>query len=290
LLAVRDRRPQPFRDDKVLTEWNGFAIGALSVLFQVTEEVKYLEAARRAARFVLERMTRDGKLLRRFRQGEAAIDAFLEDHAALGEGLLDLHEADFDPRWLEAAMRLSRDMLGRFRDEKTGTFFSSGQGHETLIAPTREFYDGAVPSGNSVAFAFLLRLAALTGDAATVGVTRELEKALAPLLERSPEHHPKLLCAAAFLLAAPREVVIAGDPADPVTRSLLRAVRRRFLPALVITAVASHDAAEKLKALVPLVEGKGPIGGKPAAFVCRGGACKLPARDVEALERQLAEE
>ncbi len=287
LLAVRDRRPQPLRDDKVLVEWNGLAISALSQVYQVTGEAKYIEGARRAAAFILERMTKEGRLLRRFRLGEAAIDAFLEDHAALAEGLLDLYEAGFETRWLEEAVRLGKDMIRLFWDEKRGAFLSSGGHHEALIIPTVEFYDGAVPSGNSIAFLCLLRLAEITGDDTFRKAAARMEKTASALLEPSPEGHPLLLCGAAFLLAGAREIVIAGPASDPLTEAFTAEAHRRFLPAKVLLRVESAEGAARLAKLVPLLEGKLPLGGKPAAFVCRGGVCKLPARDLATFRAQL---
>jgi uncharacterized protein YyaL (SSP411 family) len=289
LLGARDRRPQPLRDDKVLVEWNGLGMSALAHVHQITGDARYLDAARRVAVFIRDRMTRDGKLHRRFRQGELAIEAFLEDHAFLIEGLLDLHEASFEPRWLEEAVRLGKDMLRLFRDERDGAFFSSGAHHEALPVREKEFYDGAVPSGNSVAFLGLLRLAEITQDPAFRKAADSMEDVAAAVIGRSSESHPYLLCGAWFRLAGPKEVIIAGAPDDPFTRAMKEGTHRLFAPAKVVAWAASAEDAAKLAKLVPLIEGKGPIEGKPAGFVCRNGVCALPARDIETFRRQLTE-
>jgi uncharacterized protein YyaL (SSP411 family) len=289
LLAARDRRPQPLRDDKVLVEWNGLGMSALAHVHQITGDVRYLDAARRVAVFIGDRMTRDGKLHRRFRQGELIVEAFLEDHAFLIEGLLDLHEASFESRWLEEAARLGREMLRLFRDERDGAFFSSGAHHEALPVREKEFYDGAVPSGNSVAFLGLLRLAEITQDPAFLKAADSMEGTAAAVLEGSSEAHPYLLCGAWFRLAGPKEVIIAGAPDDPFTRGMKDAAHRLFAPAKVTAWTASAEDASRLAKLIPLIEGKGPIGGKPAGFVCRNGVCALPARDIETFRRQLTE-
>jgi uncharacterized protein YyaL (SSP411 family) len=287
LLAARDKRPQPFLDDKVLVEWNGLAISALAHGYQVTGERRYLEAARRAAEFIVSRLVKDGRLLRRYRAGEAAIDGFLEDHAFLAEGLLDLYEAGFEPVWLERAVHLGKELLRLFWDLDGGGFFTSAEHHEKLIARQKEFYDGAVPSGNSVAFLVLLRLKELTTAKELEPPLEALEKLAGGLIAENPGSHPQLLAAAEYHLARPLAIVIAGASEAPATRAMVEEVERRFLPAKVVLHVESAEAAARLSALVPLVEGKLPLGGQPTAYVCRNQVCKLPARTLEALREQL---
>ena len=290
LLAVRDRRPQPFRDDKVLTEWNGLAISSLANVYQATGEAKYLEAADRAASFILERMTKDGKLKRRFRQGEVVIDAFLEDYAALVEGLLDLYESDFQPRWLEEAVRLGEEMVQLFYDRQKGGFFSSSKAHEALFLKTKNFYDGATPSGNSMAFRNLLRLHEFTGDKKIKTVLTQMQRVVSGQVAASLTGHSLVLCAMSYVFNETKEIVIAGPANDPLTQAMVKECHRRFLPAKVLLQTDSGKTAAKLSKLVPLLEGKSPLGGKPTGFVCRQGACKLPAKDLETFRKQLQEE
>ena len=292
LLKVRDQRPQPLRDDKVLAEWNGFAISAFSHVYQITGQQKYLDAARRSATFLLERLMKDGRLLRRFRDGEAAIDAFLEDHAAVTDGLLDLYESSFETKWLEAAIALGSTMLNNFWDPKDGAFFSSGPKNEALFTPTKEFYDGAVPSGNSVAFLVVQRLEELTGDEKFRKVADRMARTAAGLFSQENEStasRPLLLCGAIFSLVGAKEIVICGTSADPLVQRMLEEAQRRFLPARVLVRVESADEAERLSKIIPLAGGKGPLEGKPVAFVCNRGVCKLPSRDLEALQKALSE-
>src|SRR5262249_35566428 len=153
--------------------------------------------------------------------------------------------------------------------------------HEALILKTREFYDGAVPSGNSEAFLDLLRLSEYTGAPAFQEAAKKMESTISPLVRTSPESHPLLLSGVAFLLSGAKEIVIAGPADDPLTRKMVGECHRSYLPAKILLWVRSNEESEKLAKLVPLVEGKGPLGGKPAAFICRGGVCKLPAKDLE---------
>ena len=289
LLEVRDKRAQPFLDAKVLVEWNGLMISAMAQAYQVSAEGRYLEAAQAAAGFISSRMVRDGVLYRRYKDGEVGIRAFLEDYAFLIDGLLDLYESDFDRRWLGLALKLGKEMVASFWDEKNGAFFSTAEHHEKLILRRKEFYDGALPSGNSVALLDLLRLQEFTGDKVFEEPVKVFKKLAAGLVEKFPHMHPQLSCAIEYVLFDPLEIVVCGPAEDPVTRAMLKEIRGRFLPAKVVVHVSTAEAATALSSLVPLAEAKIPIGGKPTAFVCRNRVCKLPARNLASLKRQLDE-
>jgi hypothetical protein len=287
LLAARARKPQPFLDSKVLVEWNGLAISAFAHGYQVTGERCYLEAAQKAADFIATKMVVGGKLTRRYKDGDVKVPAFLEDYAFFVEGLLDLYESGFDVRWLELAARTAKDMVREFWDEKDGGFFSSAAHHEELFVRRKELYDGAIPSGNSVAFLDLLRLAEITQDPAFSLPAARMTRIAARLVKDYPHNHPHLACALEFVLSDPLEVVVVGPLDDPAARGMLDEVRRRFLPGKVLLHAASQERAEAMRPLVPLMEAKLALGGKPTAYVCRRGVCKLPARDLEALRSQL---
>ena len=289
LLEVRDKRAQPFLDAKVLVEWNGLMISAMAQAYQVSAEGRYLEAAQAAAGFISSRMVQDGVLYRRYKDGEVGIRAFLEDYAFLIDGLLDLYESDFDRRWLDLALKLGKEMVASFWDEKNGAFFSTAEHHEKLILRRKEFYDGALPSGNSVALLDLLRLQEFTGDKVFEEPVKVFKKLAAGLVEKFPHMHPQLSCAIEYVLFDPLEIVVCGPAEDPVTRAMLKEIRGRFLPAKVVVHVSTAEAATALSSLVPLAEAKIPIGGKPTAFVCRNRVCKLPARNLASLKRQLDE-
>jgi hypothetical protein len=286
LLAARGERARPGLDDKVLVAWNGLLLSALARAGAVLEEPRYGKAAEEAAAFLLGTMRRkDGTLLHTFRAGQAKGEGFLDDYACLAEGLLDLYEATFDPRWFAAARELAAKMVEIFGDAKDGGFFYTGGRHESLLARTKSPFDGAVPSGNSVAAHVLLRLAAFTGEA---DLAKKGEATLASFragMERTPGGHGYMLCALDLFLDPPREVAIAGAPGNAATRALLRAVRSAYDPNLVLALAdpARPEAAET----IPLLEGKAPIGGRPAAFVCRRFACRAPVTDPEALAKEL---
>ncbi len=282
LFEARERRPRPLKDDKVLTDWNGLAIGALAFAARSLGEVRYAEAAREAAGFLL-RDLRDGegRLLHRFREGESAIPATADDHAFLAFGLTELYQADFDPRWLEEARRLVEELHERFWDEEAGGYFLSSRDAVDLPVRQKEVYDGAVPSANSVAYGTLLRLARLTADTELEGRAARLEAAFAGDISRAPAAHAMFLTGLDFRLGPVREVVLAGDPTSPGTQAMLEALRRRFLPRTVTLLKSTDPGAPDLSRVAPFTRGHAPVNGRPAAYVCEEFACRRPVTEVE---------
>ncbi len=280
LLAARSQRARPHRDDKILTDWNGLMIGALAYGARALDEPRYAQAAREAADFILTRLQYDGHLLHRYRDGEAAIPAFLEDYAFLIWGLLDLYETTHEARWLAEAKRLTQEMLRLFWDEQGGGFFLSGQRNERLIASTKEVYDGATPSGNSVAALALVRLGLLTMDKELQSYAQRLFQAFSGQASQLPVAFPQFLGALDMSLGPSQEIVIAGDPAAEGTRKMLRAVQSRFLPrAVLILHPADAKDAAAIEALTPFVKAQQPLEGKPTAYVCENHVCRLPTTD-----------
>jgi hypothetical protein len=268
LYEVRARRVWPGLDDKRLTAWNALAIGALADAGAVLERADYVDAAAACADFVLRELSdSDGRLLRTYKDGEAKLNAYLEDHAFLLEALLSLYEATFEPRWFAAARGVADAMIERFADDERGGFFETSSDHERLVARRKDLEDNPIPAGNSSAAYGLLRLAALTGEheyeRRAVGVIRLLHT-VAP---RHPQAFAHLLQAIDFHLARVREVALVGDDVRP----LERVVRERFRPHLVL-AGGERDG-------VPLLEGREPVDGRPAAYVCERFACRRPVTE-----------
>jgi len=285
LLRARAKRVRPGLDDKVLVAWNGMMISALAQAYQVLGDERYLDAARTAARFVLDRMRQpDGRLFATSRGGRAHLNAYLDDYAYLIGALIDLYESDFDEAWLRSALELEAVLDERFRDREAGGYFTTGSDHEELLARLKSPQDGAIPSGNGVHALNLLRLAELTGRADLAQRGAETIQAFGELVNRYPQAFSSLLFAVDFLAARPREIVIAGEPSSDAAQAMLRAVRGTYLPQRIV-ALAHPGADAKL---IPLLDGKsaGPSGAR--AFVCRDYTCALPADDVDALRAQLA--
>jgi uncharacterized protein YyaL (SSP411 family) len=278
LYAVRSQRVWPALDDKRLTGWNALMISALADAGGALGRPDLLDAAVACAEFVWRDLRGpDGRLLRTYNRGRGRLAGYLEDHAFLLEAMLCLYEQTFDPRWLAAARELADTLLARFLDPEHGGFFAVADDHEALIARRKELEDSPIPSGGSAAAYGLLRLAALTGEAryeeAALGTIRLLH-ALAP---RHPAAFGHLLQAIDFHLAPVREVALAGDDLG----ALAAVVRGAFRPHVVLAGGAPDG--------VPLLEGREPVDGKPAAYVCEHFACRLPVTTPEELERLLAE-
>jgi uncharacterized protein YyaL (SSP411 family) len=284
LFAAREKRVHPFKDDKVLTAWNGLMISALSFGAQVLDEPRYGAAAERAADFVLKTLGRDGRLLRRYREGEAGLRGYVDDYAFLVMGLIDLYETNFEPRYLREALRLNATMLELFWDEGGGGLFFTSDDGEPLVVRQKEIYDGAVPSGNSVAALNLLRLGQLTMDESLKERGRALMAAFGGQVARFPTGYPQMLIALDFAVGPGNEIVIAGDPGAEGTLKMVRAVRRPFLPNKVVALHPLGDEAAAILDLVPFLRYQKVIDGRPTAYVCVNYACKLPTTSVEELE------
>ena len=289
LFAHRLDRARPFKDDKILTAWNGLMIAALAKGARVLGEEAYVEAAARAAGFVLSKLrTERGRLLRRYCRGEAALPGYLDDYAYLAWGLVELYEgATFDPAWLEEALALARVMIELFRDESDGGFWFSGRENEDLIARKKETHDGALPSGNSVAALVLARLGRMTGQAGLEAAADGLLRAFSAELTEYPAAHSFFLAALDFMLGPGQEIVIAAEPGGREAMVLAEAVRRRFLPGGVILFKSEGEAGRRIEALAPFVRDMGPAGDRPALYVCRDFACQRPVTDLAGLDEVL---
>jgi hypothetical protein len=280
LLAARAERIPPGLDDKRLCSWNALAIAALAEAGAVLDRPDYLEAAAACAEFVLGTMRDDdGRLLRTYKDGRAHLNAYLEDHAFLVEALLTLYEAGFDPRWFKEARALAETMIERFGDAERGGFFTTSSDHEALIARRKEVGDHPIPAGQSSAALGLLRLAALSGEAAFAERARGVFALFGEPAVSHPDSFAHLLRALDFHLASTREVALVGGDLS----TLEAVVRAAFRPNVVVAA-GPAGAVEP-----PLLDARTEIGGEPAAYVCEGFTCQLPLTDPAALERELAD-
>jgi uncharacterized protein len=274
LLAARGKRPRPHLDNKILTSWNALFISALSKGYRSLGDARYLEAAERAADFLLARMYRaeGAQLLRRYCDGDAAIGAFLDDYAFLAQALLDLFEATSQVRYLEIARNLAVNGFGRFEDREEGGFFSTEQNAGDLLLRIKDDYDGAEPSGNSVATDVLLRLAHLTGNEALVEKATRSLHSFAPKMKAQPTMAPQMLVALGRSLTAPEQIVLRC--ADAACDDLFQRESRSFSANTVVLALS--DAAAR--ALIPLSPFLGSLErkGKISIYRCRNFTCELP--------------
>ncbi|MCC6552219.1 MAG: thioredoxin domain-containing protein [Polyangiaceae bacterium] len=288
LYAARAKRVPPLRDDKILAAWNGLMISAMAVGARVLSEPRHAEAAARAAHMVLTRMREGGRLRRSYIDGRARHNGYLDDYAFVVQGLLDLHEATFDPRWLREAIALSEVLESHYADRAHGGWFMTSDDHERLLTREKPAYDGAEPSGGSVHLMSTLRLAELTADDRWRRIAERALASLAPQLSEQPLSLSEALLAVDFWTDTPREIVIVWPGHAEAAAPLMDVLRGTFLPNKVLTGGAEADI-EELARVAPIAEGKRALEGKATAYVCEKGLCRAPASDAAALEEQLAE-
>jgi uncharacterized protein len=288
LRAARSHRVPPLLDDKVLAAWNGLAISALAVGGRVLAEPRFVAAAERAARFVLTEMRVGGRLQRSWRAGRTSGAGFLEDQAFVANGLLDLHEATFDPAWLAAARELADQAEELFADPEAGGWFRSGVDHERLVAREKPSHDGAEPSGASVATLVAVRLHAFTGEERFRRVAERALRAHAPVLEQQPAALHEMLLALDFFTDAAREVVLVWPEGQPGPGPLAEPLRRTFLPSASLTGAAEGAPLQALARVAPVARDRSAVGGRPTAYVCESGTCQLPVQEADALAALLA--
>lgn len=283
LFRHREKRVHPLKDDKILTDWNGLMISAFAKAYGVIrEDSTYLEASMRAADFVLEHMkTQTGKLLHRYRDGEAGIEAKANDYAFFIMGLIDLYEASFDVKYLKAALKLNEDFIADFWDKSDDGFFLTPSSGEELLVRPKEVYDGALPSANSVAMLNLLRLERLTGNAQFGEMAAKIASSFSQAVRRFPAGYTQLMVAVDFALGPSYEVVFAGKPDSKAAREMTMAIRKAFTPNTVcLFKICGNDA---LSSIAPYTAQLDTPREGCIAYVCRNFACDLPVSDAKRL-------
>jgi hypothetical protein len=255
-------------------------IAAMARGAAVFGEDVYREAAVRAVNFIFHKMRRaDGRLLARYRDGESAYPAYLDDYAFLTWGLLELYEATFDPSHLEKAIELAGQMIDLFWDEEKWGFFFNGKDAEQLISRPKEIFDGALPSGNSVALLNLLRLSLLTADRSYADTAEKQVKAFAGSIEEQPWGYTHFLMGVDLLLGPASGIVIAGRAGDADTEAMLKAVRQAFLPNVAVAFHPEGEAGRQIEKIVPNLKDKRMVDGKATAYICENYACQAPVTD-----------
>ncbi len=282
LLELRDRRPQPGRDEKVITAWNGLMLAAFADAGRFLQRDDYLQVARRDADFLLsELVTPERRVFRTWKDGRARLNGYIEDYSHTVEGLLSLYEATFDETYFVAARELADQMVVHFADTDGG-FFETSDDHENLITRPHSLHDNATPSGGAVAATVMLRLASLTGESAYRGGALAAISRIATAIEPHPTTYAQWLVALEYHFSSAHEIAVIGDLDLPATRALLDVVNRGFRPAQVLAAGPPVDITP-----VPLLRGRGTVGGVPTAYVCRNFVCDLPIVDPDALAAHL---
>jgi uncharacterized protein YyaL (SSP411 family) len=281
LFEKRDKRIHPHKDDKILTDWNGLMIAALSRGAQLFENGEYQSAALKAGDFILNSLRgSDGRLLHRYRDGSAGITGNLDDFAFLVWGLIELYETVFDSYWLKTALDLNQDMISRFWDKNKGGLFFTPEDGEELIIRKKEIYDGALPSGNSVAMLNLLRLARITGRSDLEEMASQILQAFSSEVKQLPSAFTYFLTAVDFSIGPSYEVVIAGNSENDDTQAMIKALRSKFIPNRVTILRPTQKSDPGIDRLASFVKSHVTIDGRATAYVCINNACKAPTTDV----------
>ncbi len=288
LFTVREKRIHPHKDDKILVDWNGLMIAALAKAGRILGEPKYTKAAKHAANFVFQEMYKDGRLLHRFRDGEAVIPAFLDDYAFMIWGLLELYETTLTPEYLAKAIALNEILLSHFWDDKNGGFFFTADDAERLLVRKKDAYDGAIPSGNSVAMLNLLRLSRITADADLESKAAKTGQAFSSNVLGAPVGFTQMISAVDFAVGPTFEIVLIGDRTAPDTLTMIQAITNRFIPNKVLLLVPEKDE-EQITQLAPFTREYTRINGKTTVYVCSNHQCQLPTTEIKKMLKQLKE-
>ena len=285
LLAARNLREPPFRDEKILAGWNGMAIRALAEAGGALGREGYLEAAVSGLDFVLSKMRRDDRLLRTYKNGVSRIDAFLEDYGAVGNALMTVYEATLEPHWLDEIRWIAERLIELFWSEGEGTFYDTPSDGEVLIVRPRDVMDNATPSGNSLAVELLLRTAHLFGDERHRRIAEQVLEREGGSMARFPAAFGRLLSTLDRTVASPIEIAIIGERSDRATRELLATALAPYLPNRTMAGIAP---GEVLDHSIPLLEGRQEASaGAATAYLCEGYACRAPVNAPGALAEQL---
>ena len=281
LFNIREKRIHPLKDDKILTDWNGLMIAALAKAAIVLDEPVYLDAAEKAAEFVLHSISKGERLLKRYRNGVAALDAHLDDYAFMAWGLLELYEATFATKYLSQALDLMNIMVEDFWDDKNGGFFLGSDQSEKLIVRSKTAYDGAIPSGNSVAVMNMVKLTRITGNTNWAELAEKTIRAFSEDVNRTPTGYTLMLTGFMFDTQNSKEIVIVGDSRNRNTTKFLHTIRASYAPHKVLLFKDTSVSDNRLEQLANWTSTQNSINGKPTAYVCKNFACNQPTSDLQ---------
>jgi uncharacterized protein YyaL (SSP411 family) len=287
LFTEREKRVHPYKDDKILTDWNGLMIAALAKAACALDEPRLAAAARKAADFILRPWFDDRRLLHRYRQGEWGIAANVDDYAFLVWGLIELYESIFETNYIKASLELTDDLLEHFWDDNNGGFFFTADGGEELPVRSKEVYDGAVPSGNSAMMLNLLRLAKITGRIEYEEKAEQIGKAFQKNVGQAASSYTQLLSAVDFGMGPSHEVVIVGAAEGRDTDRMRRAINDAYIPNKVVLFKASNESSPAIIRIAPFTETQQTVDGKATVYVCRGGTCSMPTTDIDKMRELL---
>ncbi|MGZ5471674.1 MAG: thioredoxin domain-containing protein, partial [Nitrososphaeraceae archaeon] len=281
LFYKREKRIHPFKDDKVLTDWNGLMISSFALGARVLNKNEYEKAAINAANFIINKMiTKDGYLLHRYRNDEAAISASLDDYAFFIMGLIELYETTFDAFYLKTALDLNKTLIKNFWDNKNGGFYFTQINKELDNFRQKDIYDGAIPSGNSISLLNLIKLARITADTDLEEKAMLIIKAFSGTIEKYPEAYTRFITSFDFFISPSYEVVIVGDSDAIGTSRILKAINSRFIPNKIVILKSSENIKTKITDIADYLKDFKMINNKPTIYVCSNHTCKAPTNDI----------
>jgi len=291
LFAVREKRVKPHLDDKILSAWNGLMIASMARGYRILSEPRYRDSAIRAADFVLTKMSdKDGRLLRSYRAGKAGTTAYLDDYAFMIDATLTLYETTFDVKWLDQAVRLNDLLMAHYRDTAGGGFFFTANDAEKILVRAKNANDGATPSGSSVQFMNLQRLAVLLDRKDLAAEAETMLKTFGQKLKSSPYSSERMLAGVDFYYQRPKEIAFVCKSDDVAAMDkLIDAAWQTYVPnAVFARLIEDAPTAESVAGKIPLLKGKTTLQGKPTAYVCKNYACQAPTTDVKTLVGQIS--
>ncbi|MGB7070156.1 MAG: thioredoxin domain-containing protein [Pyrinomonadaceae bacterium] len=280
LFAAREGRVKPFRDEKILTAWNGLMLAAFAEASVILKNEEYLTIAKNSAKFMMNELQKNGRLLRSWKDGQAKLDGYLEDYANFVDGLTELYQVSGDTLYLKEAKRLAELMISEFWDNENGGFYFTSNDHEELIVRNKDFYDNATPSGNSTAADAFLKLSKLLSDDKFERFAVTILRIVAPQIGRYPGGFGRSLSALEFHLSPAAEVVIIGKPEGEIWQT----VWEEYQPRKV---VAISDCPSKAGTFIPLFLERARLNEKTTVYVCEGSVCQSPVTSAVELRKQL---
>ncbi len=289
LFNVREKRIHPLKDDKILTDWNGLMIAALAKSARIFHNEDYLAAAEKSVQFILENLqTADGNLLHRYREGESVISGNLDDYAFFIWGLLELYEASFKTKYLEYAIELNKKTLNKFWDDGVGGFFFTSTDSENLLIREKQIYDGAIPSGNSVAMLNLVKLGRILSDPKLEEKADVLMQNFASEVKRAPYAYTFLLSALDFFKGPSFEIVVVGDNTAETTQKMLETINSEYVPNKIVILKDAKD--EDIVKIVDILQNYNQINDQPTVYICKQFVCKQPTNDITKMLELLKDE
>ena len=286
IFQIRKKRIHPDKDDKILTDWNGLMIGALAKAAQILNDKSYIEKAEKNLAFILKNMMKkNGELLHRYRKGDAKISGYADDYAFLIWGLIELYQSTFNSKYLQISLDLNKYLMDHFWDKANGGLFFTPDTNEKLLTRTKEVYDGAIPSANSVTMYNMIRLARLTGNSDLEQKAREIGKIFSDQISKMPSEYTQMIISLDYVLGPTSEIVIVGNKEKKDTQKIIQSLNSIYLPNKVIILKDPED--QLIEKLVPFIKEYIQIKNQTTIYVCKNQKCQLPTTDIDKMKQIL---